>query len=680
MNNSWRKIDLVLLAVAAVMALIAPSCASIGNPSGGPRDETPPRFLKASPPPGSANVSNKIEKIFIDFNEIINIKDPFTNVVVSPPSARVPRVSSQGKRVIINFQDTLQPNTTYTINFGSAIEDNNESNPLSNFTYTFSTGPIVDSLRISGFVADALTLEPMQRKLVGVHRQLADSVIFSRIFDRVAKTDDYGRFSIEGLPPGEYRLYALDDTNNDFLYSSEEESLAFSDEIISPYSTPGTAIDSIFNLKTGEVDTVISRPRTIFLPNDLLLRTFLTSRRQQYIKNYERRDSTRLYLEFGAPQKSPPRITLIGLSPQSDQSDPSGHFQIERSATNDTLTLWLNRPELVANDTLRLRVEYQKLDSLHRYYSVADTLRFTTDRSKTKNAPSPGSKAKEIAAKMKNNDKDKENEKASDSIPPTPLLDVRPLSGGSHNINRPIYFETATPAARVDTSSFRLEVKVDTLWKPLAAVISGRRVILPDSLGRISEPMGILRGDSLNPRLFSIDYPWRYDTSYRLLADSTAIADIYGLSSGPLNQEFKTKSERDYCSLTLRLTDWPATAPAFVELLNTSDKPVGKAPVVGGVATFRFLSPGKYYLRVINDHNGDGKWQTGDIIDSLQPEESYYYPKAITIKANWNKDETWEVFATAIDEQKPRQILKNKPAERHPASSSSVPEEDEEEE
>lgn len=141
-----------LLWVLLSATLIA-SCASIGNPSGGPRDEDPPRFVRANPAPGSVNVDRK--RIDIEFDELVNVKDAFQKVVVSPTSKSVPRVSSLGKKVTVQFNDSLLPNTTYTIDFANSIEDNNENNKLQGFTYSFSTGPTLDTLQISGMVLSA---------------------------------------------------------------------------------------------------------------------------------------------------------------------------------------------------------------------------------------------------------------------------------------------------------------------------------------------------------------------------------------------------------------------------------------------------------------------------------------------------------------------------------------------
>lgn len=230
----------VLLGASAM--LLAGACANMGTPTGGARDEDPPRFLSATPAPGSVNVNR--EKMTLTFDELINVKDAFSKVVVSPTSKSTPRVSSQGRRVTIEF-DSLAPNTTYTVDFADAIEDNNEGNQLQGFTYSFSTGPELDSLRISGRVFSARNLEPQQSMIVGVHSNLADSAFSTTRLLRVAKTDDRGQFTIRGLAPGSYRVFALGDNDNDYTYSSPEEDMAFYDFVVEPTARETLAIDSV---------------------------------------------------------------------------------------------------------------------------------------------------------------------------------------------------------------------------------------------------------------------------------------------------------------------------------------------------------------------------------------------------------------------------------------------------
>ena len=215
-----RQNTLLQFILFSVVTLFAAACANIGNPSGGARDEDPPLFVSANPPQGSLNVDKT--RISITFNELVNVKDAFSKVVVSPPSRQVPRVASVGKRVTVTF-DSLLPNTTYTIDFADAIEDNNEANKLQGFAYTFSTGAELDSLRISGMVLDSRNLEPRQGILVGVHENLNDSAFVKVPLLRVAKTDDRGQFTIRGLKECTYRLFYLDDKDIVFIFEIPEE-------------------------------------------------------------------------------------------------------------------------------------------------------------------------------------------------------------------------------------------------------------------------------------------------------------------------------------------------------------------------------------------------------------------------------------------------------------------------
>ncbi len=670
---------MILIAVLIAVPALIEGCASIGNPSGGPRDERPPRFVSATPPPGSVDIPVNKERFVINFDELVEVKDPTTKVIVSPPSAGIPRVSSLGKRVIINFRDSLEPNTTYTIDFADAIQDLNEGNPLKNFAYTFSTGPATDTLRIAGRVLSAREMEPMQLKLVGLHRVTDDETdsgsanplnfnqslhkkLFTKKFDYVGRTDDRGRFSIEGLSPGRYRVYALDDMNSDYLFTNSDEEVAFLDVIVSPSSVEAVATDSIYNLKTGILDTVVQRRRTMFLPNDLVLRSAKSGRAQQFIEKYERIDSTRINLIFHAPNREIPEIRIVGLPDGPDR------YVLERSATNDTLALWLKSPALVSADTLRLSVSYSRLDSIQQYTLKTDTLRLTTDRTAINKARKQAQQqlekearrlAKE-ASRAKKGDTKNTSESADSLKPSVPLLKVEFPQAGTVDFMRPLLFRTSVPAAGIDTTGFRLEQKVDTVWKAI--------------------PLPALQRDSLNPRQFMLGGDWSPNTQYRLTVDSLAIKGLYGLNNGKIEQEFKTRDEKGYCSLRLNLTDWPSGRPAFAELLNQSDNPVAVTPVKDGTAYFAYINPGKYYLRLIDDLNGDGKWQSGDPLINLQPEQSFYYPKAITIKQNWNKVESWSVLATPLDQMKPEAILKNKPTRpKNQPVNKNAAEEDEEE-
>ncbi len=635
MHHSHNTLKYLLLAPVIFLA----ACASIGNPSGGPRDEDPPRFVRANPAPGSLNVNR--QRIDIEFDEIVNVKDAFSKVVVSPVSSSTPRVTSIGKRVTVQFPDTLKPNTTYTIDFGNAIEDNNESNKLQGFAYTFSTGDALDTLRISGMVLGSKDLEPQQGILVGAYSNLSDTAFKTLPMERLAKTDDRGRFTIRGLAPGSYRIFALQDMDNDYKYANPEEPVGFLDVTVTPTATREEVTDTIYNLKTGEVDSVANRSRTLYLPNDLLLRTFESGYKAQYLEKYERNDSTRIFLKFGAHADFLPKVSVVGAPDLRDW------YTMERNATNDSLIYWLRPKSLVSADTLRLSVNYLRTDSLQQPSPVTDTLRFVTNRPKIK----------------KKKEKKKVNPEDSVVTPPLRLLDVRIVGESSQEVWKPLVIEFGQPLERLDTTAFRLEMKVDTIWQTAPA------------------PVIPLPYDSLNPRRIRIDYPWSYGTTYRISLDSLAAAGIYGLHNGSFNKEITTKKEDDYCSLTFNITNGGDTVAAFVELLN-SDNPVRRVKVEKGTAFFPFLSPGKYYARYYEDFNGNGIYDTGDYDSLRQPDLAYYYPKVINLKKNWDKTESWDVFATAIDLMKPEAIKKNKPeaGKRNRRQKDSTTEEEDEEE
>lgn len=657
--NKKKRCRTAGVAVLVSSLLIAASCASIGNPSGGPRDEDPPIFVRANPAPGSVNVNR--QRIDIDFNEIVNVKDAFTKVVVSPPSKQAPRVSSSGRRVSVQFQDSLLENTTYTIDFGNSIEDNNEANKLPSFAYTFSTGPELDTLQISGIVLDAQNLEPQQGMLVGVYSNLSDTAFSTLPFERMAKTDDRGRFSILGLKPGEYRIFALNDLDNDYHRANPEEAMAFYDLLISPTTERVMTTDTVFNLKNGEVDSILSRERTRFLPNDILLRSYESDVKSQYLTKYERQDSTRLNFIFNTKADSIPVISVVGYEDLQDW------YVVEKSAKNDSVTFWIKEKTLLGVDSLRIAAKYMRTDSTKNLSEFTDTLRFFYSRD-LKNALANAAKEKEKALK----EKEKAREKAlkdgvelTDTIdieePPVPL-GLKVTSSSSQEVYLPLFFEFDTPLERLDTNAFHLEVQVDTIWKEVEVPWKPQRV------------------DSLNPRKFKIEYPWEYETQYRLTVDSLAATGIYGLQTNPLQTSFKTKAEDDYSSVIFDITNFTDTIPSFIELLNTSDSPVRREKVVNNKAVFKYLPAGKYYARIFEDHNGNGIYDTGNIDSIQQPDFAYYYPKVINVKKNWDKEETWDVFATAVDLMKPYALLKNKPeADKKNRNNNNNTEEEEEE-
>lgn len=618
--------------LTTVLCILLYSCASIGNPSGGPKDEEPPRYSFSNPPLGATNFNGK--RIEIEFNELVNVKDAFSKVVVSPTSKSVPKVSSQGRRVIVQFDDTLQANTTYTIDFANSIEDNNESNKLGNYAFWFSTGETIDTLQISGMVLAARNLEPQQGMLVGVHTNFEDSAFKKNRLERVAKTDDRGRFTIRNLKPGSYRLFALADVNNDYMWDNPAEDIAFMEVSISPYTEQTTATDTIYDMVNSKIDTVVTRARTRFLPNDILLSSFNIEHKTQYLVKNERVDSTKISLIFNAKSDTLPTLELVS------QPDNDDWYLLERSRYNDTLTYWL-KPDLVVQDTLLVATSYQRADSAQNIVWGTDTLKFIKVKPKAKKEKK--SKKEEI-----------------DSLKPVEIRHLA-ISQPSTNIEyfNPLYLTFDEPIKEISQSALKLEIKSDTIWK------------LADKPYKL-EPI-----DSLSLLKYKLEYPWEFGGEYKLTVDSAAIVGIYNHSNKPIEHSFQVKKEEEYSNFTFIVEGLPKAMPAFVELLNASDNPIRTTKVENGIAEFLYLTPGTYYARLVEDYNDNGEYDTGDYDAQIQPEFVYYYPKKINIKKNWEITQTWNVLEVALDLQKPEVIKKNKPeASKHTKKNNS--EEDEE--
>lgn len=614
------------------MLLLAVACANMGRPEGGPRDETPPVFVRSDPGMGATNVNTR--RLTAYFDENIQLEDAFTKVVMSPAPKTPPQVSANGRRLSVVFRDTLLDSTTYTIDFADAIKDLNEGNILDGFAIDFSTGPVIDTLRISGMVLQAENLEPAQGMLVGVYSNLSDTAISTLPMERIARTNQYGQFTIRNLPAGEYRVFAVNDLNRDYHWDRSED-VAFYPYIVSPSVEEITVTDTLF--AADRSDSLVTRPGLRYLPNDIFMTWFNTGYRPAYLGDYKRPERRRITIDFAAPSDSMPEIRIVDGAPGAGRSSDS--WALTRvNATRDSLELWLADTAVIASDSLRLSVRYLKTDSTDRLAWTTDTLRFFFRDQKKK--------------EKKKKDKDEEAPRfIVDSVsgdttflPPPDMeyMNIRPLGATRQNLNKPLLIESDVPWTELDSTGLRLETQVDTLWNPVAAVLR------PDSANLLMRRR--------------IDIDWIPGAKYRLSIDSLAARSLYGTWNRPFSHEFTVAQLEDYSSLrfTLPGTD---TIQAVVELLNGSDEPVARAVKAPGAQTvdFRFLDPGTYYARLIVDSNANGRWDTGSIADSIQPEDVYYFAKKLTLKKNWDIEQTWLIDELPVDAQKPYAIKKNKP-------------------
>lgn len=610
MNNSKSLYYIFIIIAAAVMY----SCANIGNPSGGPIDKTPPIFMRSNPTPNAVNVKDR--KIEIFFDEIVTLKDPSTKIIVSPAQTEMPRMSALGRKVTVELVDSLLPNTTYTIDFSNSIQDNNEGNAIDNFAFAFSTGSVIDSMRVSGYVLDSRTLEPMQSVVVGLQSNLADSAFHKEKLQRVALTNDRGQFTIRNVSPGSYHIFALKDLDRDYKFGNPTEDIAFLDPIIVPSIGSREAADTVYN-DLNEIDTIMRATRPAYFPNDILLSMFNEDRKSQYLANNLRVDSTRISLTFAAASDTLPSLSIVGRNDVPDQ-----WYTLERSQTNDTLTYWIRPPHLVSADTLMVATTYLRTDTASNLSWGTDTLKFTFQRQKAK--------------------KKKKNE-GTDSLEQIRFMELHPLVNGTQEVYAPLLLQTGTPIERYSREAFHLQRKLqnDTIFYPAEI----KSIALRDS--------------TLSRRDLMLKVDWEPGAAYTLAVDSLAMTDIYGLQTKPLKVDFNVRKMEEYGNIVFNI---PAVRDsAIVELLDGTEKIVLRAPVKNHRAELLNLLPGKYYARLFIDRNGNGKYDTGNYDMHLQPEETVYYPGAINLKKNWDVEQTWDIYATPIDKQKPEAIKKNKP-------------------
>lgn len=241
------KVNHLILLVIGIFLF---SCAQIVPLTGGDQDVEPPKEVESFPKNGTVQFNE--EEIVIEFDEFIQLQNLSSQLIVSPPMAESPEVSVKGKKLIIELKDSLLDNTTYALNFGNAIVDITENNPIPNYKYVFSTGDYVDSLSYSGNVVNAFDLTPQEKVYVLLYNQYNDSVPYKELPRYVAITNKEGEFSVTNIAEGKYKVFAIKDINNNYLFDLPNEEIGFTDDLV----TLDQSSDNNHILLFEEVDTV----------------------------------------------------------------------------------------------------------------------------------------------------------------------------------------------------------------------------------------------------------------------------------------------------------------------------------------------------------------------------------------------------------------------------------------
>lgn len=688
MFRHFLRQNKVLFAPLTILSMVGlMGCASVGSPGGGWYDETPPVLVKSDPGEGATGVSKR--KITLRFDENVKLENASEKLTVSPPQIKSPTIMSNAKTVTIELQDTLIPNTTYTIDLGDAVQDNNEGNPLEGLSLTFSTGDHIDTMKVSGVVLNAEDLEPVTGAYVGIYKVYddgrfvqgdslhgadsiialyPDSVFMLRAFERAGKTDAYGRFTISGVAPGRYRAYAILDGNTNYMYDVTTEDVAFLDSLVVPSMEPCKIQDTIWSklnfhtveravnstkkgkelIDTLAYDSIVVRDGWRYLPDDLQFRMFNEGHYTLYLDEIAWKDSIHLNVRFATKMPSLPIITLLDEEDFGEAAiDKDAWLICEPNPTNDTLTYWIRDSLIYQRDTLQLEMSYmftQDGQDILRTDTISlENPRPKVDERKKEKEKTDDSKAKKKEKKRKKGKDAEETVAPKDTLPHTTFMKLNLLNKGDLDIGSRPRFETSAPLDTLVLTGLHLLQEKDSVWQ--------------DMEYRLEQ-------DSLNLRRYTMHAIPHFSPggNYRIIADSASMHDVYGNPIDSTCLSFKEKKPDEYSHLLIHITN--ATEPAFVQLLNEKDSPVQQVAVKNGQAKFVNVPEGKYYARLVQDHNGNGKFDVGSIVNRIQPEEVFYLTELLQLRTNWNHEQHWDVLAQPLDKQKATEIIKNKPKEK----------------
>ena len=584
------------------------SCAKIGRPTGGPRDKVPPVVVETVPVAGSTNFSGV--KIEITLNEYVALDNINDNLLVSPPMKKKPKVWIRGKSVVAEFEEDLKDSTTYSFNFQDAIKDLNEGNILEDYQFVFSTGPVLDSLTVNGNVYFAQNLEVPEKVFVLMHRELADSSVKKHLPDYITLIDDNGYFRINNIRPGLYRLYALNDVDNNKTYNLNDEEFAFMSSLLevtadsnwlpvvkdtaSVIKAPVVKKDLKKDLKSKIQDTIVLTGK-----NKLLL--FVQAPTDRYLKSSERKLKYQLEYVLSLP---PDSLDFDFRIPDVD----SNSYFIEKSRQRDTMIVWLTDTALFAQNQIISFLKYPSTDSTGKIGYKEDTvmLRFVAPK-----AAKGTSVKKPVSWTILNN-----------------------INAGMIKPGQQIIFRSDTPLRDPDTSMIRLYdiTKKDTLIVPYT--------FIKESL---TATKYIFRANILP------------DKKYFFVSDSAAFSNFYGECSDSIGIKLSLKPADSYSKLTFNIKN--GEGEMIIQLLDKMEKIVSEAKRKGdGEIVFPLIESGFYRAKVIFDDDGNGKWTTGDFLAGRQPEPVSYYPKEIELKAKFELEQDWDVGLKYEKAQKLRTI------------------------
>ncbi len=560
-----RFLPLILLVCGCLLPLFFPSCANTTQaPSGGKKDTIPPYIIDIKPLPGVVGVPLTGASFVFTFSEYVTIKTP-TNIFLSPPQKRTPKSRLRGRSLIVSFEEPLLPNTTYTLSFTDAIADANEGNMFAGYTYVFSTGEQIDTMMMTGTVVNCNTLAPVKGATVVLYKDHRDSAIYQGPPYAATKTDDWGFFVLPYIQDTLYRLYAIKDANNDNLYDSESEQVAFIDSLLRPVMVAGDTVREM--LKYDMLDTV----RCLARRSEHELKLFREKPSRQYIVKKVRASERSAYLTFHAPGAWIDSLWIRGY--RDDQL--ISQFNI----LQDSLELWINSRR-AAPDTMRIYVNYRKTDSLGRLVPDQEIVKLPMTR---------------------------ENRTYSKST----RRDIK------HDDTTCVYTFKAEPE-NVEQEGFILEFRNPIISEQFDSVQF--RII--NTRQRESRGEFTVEQDSLNLRRYILRPKEELvrGFEYSMKLPYRAFRDINGFYSDSALVKVSLPTDESLGVLELEVSG--VDRKIIVELLGEKRDRVLRTYVTDKDGTLRFpyLKAGRYSIRITEDGNRNSIVDTGSLLEHRQPE------------------------------------------------------------
>jgi len=581
------KFSIYIYSIISIFLLS--NCANVSYPSGGPKDVSPPIVLQQIPKNGTTNFNEK--KLRVWFDEYVNVSDLNNQFISSPPLKKPPKYIMKGKSVEFTISDTLKKNTTYHLNFGNAIVDVNERNPYVNFDIAFSTGNEIDTMQIAGYIIDAFTLLPVKDVLILLFdaETYTDSLPYKEIPNYIGRSDAKGNFRITFIKNKKYKIFALEDKNKNRIFDIPNEKIAFLDSMLITSVEEKIIIDTI-NKKNKDAlnDSIVHRTVYNYKPDKIKLFLFEEENYQQYVKDKIRQNKGIIHLIMNDSLTQKTKLKGINFD--------LNKCYTEFSAKRDSITIFIEDTNIAKLDTLFLSFSYQKLDTLFNITDFTDTLRFIY---KAKKKPKRKKNAEQVAQK--------EN-----------LIDIKfnVRNKGRKNLNSKLSFVLSYPVSSIEKNKFTMQYKPDENWENL--------------------DFKIIR-DSINKRKYYIDFPLLENTEYSVTIDTNAFENNFGLTNDTIIHSFTSQEMSYYGKIILNLSN--VQSQVIVQLLQGEDKIIQEKIITkNGLIEFPFLKTGDYDIKIIFDDNRNKKWDTGNYLKKIQPEEIIYYDKKIKVKQNWDNE------------------------------------------